>query len=121
MGTGARRRSWLIEPKVQQFDPLSDGLAGVTVDGKVGFIDQTGNFVIEPVFDKAGRFEPGFGRTSAERDGIVGVIDKTGAWVFRTNYQQNSLLPSVGTAPCSAGTPRGASGPRWPRGARRRL
>jgi hypothetical protein len=80
--------SWLIEPKFQQADPLSDGLARVTVNGKVGFIDRTGNFAIEPVFDKAWWFIPGVGRTSAERDGIFGVIDKTGSWVFQTNYQQ---------------------------------
>jgi hypothetical protein len=80
--------SWLIEPKFEQADSLTDGLARVTVNGKVGFIDRTGSFAIEPVFDKAWWFEPGLGRTSAERDGIFGVIDKTGAWVFRTNYQQ---------------------------------
>jgi len=60
----------------------------VTVNGKVGFVDRTGNFAIEPVFDKAWWFKPGFGRTSAQRDGIFGVIDKAGSWVFRTNYQQ---------------------------------
>ena len=70
-------------------------LARVTLNGKVGFIDRTGNFAIEPVFDKAWRFEPGFGRTSAERDGVVGVIDRTGAWVFQTNYQQIHLAADL--------------------------
>jgi hypothetical protein len=88
--------SWLVEPKFQQADPLSDGLARVTVNGKVGFVDRTGSFAIEPVFDNAWRFEPGFGRTSAERDGIYGVIDKAGAWVFRTNYQQVHLATVFG-------------------------
>jgi hypothetical protein len=76
------------EPKFQRVDALRDGLALVTVNGKAGFIDRTGSFAIEPVFDKAWWFKPGLGRTSAERDGIFGVIDKTGAWVFRTDYQQ---------------------------------
>jgi hypothetical protein len=80
--------SWLVEPKFQQVDPLSDGLARVTVNDKVGFIDRMGNFAIEPVFNKAWGFRPGFGRTSAERDGIFGVIDRAGSWVFQTNYQQ---------------------------------
>jgi|KBSSwiStaDraftv2_1062776.scaffolds.fasta_scaffold127852_2 hypothetical protein len=80
--------SWLVEPKFEQPGPLSDGLARVVVNGKFGFIDRTGNFAIAPVFDKAGWFERGLGRTFAERDGIVGVIDRTGSWVFRTNYQQ---------------------------------
>ncbi len=80
--------SWLIEPKFEQADSLSDGLARVTLNGKVGFIDRSGNFAIEPVFDKSGSFMSDLGRTWAERDGVVGVIDKTGAWVFRTSYQQ---------------------------------
>lgn len=87
--------SWLVEPKFQQAGPLDDGLARVTMNGKVGFIDHTGNFVIEPVFDAAWWFMAGLGRTSAQRDGISGVIDKTGAWVFQTNYQEIRPASSV--------------------------
>jgi hypothetical protein len=89
--------SWLIEPKFGDADSLRDGLARVTVDGKVGFIDRTGNFVIPPVFDKAWSFTRGFGRTAAERDGVFGVIDKTGSWVFQTNYQQVYSAIAFGT------------------------
>jgi WG containing repeat len=88
--------SWLIEPKFQWPEPLNDGLARVTLNGKVGFIDRTGNFAIPPTFDKAWSFTSAFGRTSAERDGIVGAIDKTGAWVFQTNYQQVHLAVAYG-------------------------
>jgi hypothetical protein len=88
--------SWLIGPKFEQTDSLRGGLARVTLYGKVGFIDRTGNFVIEPRFDSAGWFESGFGRTSAERDGVVGVIDKAGAWIFQTNYQQVRLAVDHG-------------------------
>jgi hypothetical protein len=88
--------SWLIEPKFEQAEPLSDGLARVMLNGKVGFIDRTGNFVIEPTFDKASPFTTGLDHTSAERDGIVGVINKTGAWVFQTNYQQVQLAVAFG-------------------------
>jgi hypothetical protein len=88
--------SWLVEPKFQQADALVDGLARVTFNGKVGFIDRVGNFAIEPVFDKAWWFKSGFGRTSAERDGIFGVIDKAGSWVFQTNYQQVHFATASG-------------------------
>lgn len=87
--------TWLIEPKFEQADSLSDDLARVKLDGKFGFIDRTGHFAIEPVFHKAWRFEPG-GRTSAERDGVFGVIDKTGLWIFQTNYQQINLAVVYG-------------------------
>jgi hypothetical protein len=80
--------SWFIEPKFEQPGVLTDGLARVVIKGKVGFIDRTGNFAIEPVFDTAGEFRLGIGRTSAKRDGIIGVIDKAGSWVFQTDYQQ---------------------------------
>jgi hypothetical protein len=93
--------SWLVEPKFQQADPLTDGLARVTVNGKVGFIDRTGHFAIEPVFDKAWGFKPGLGRTSAARDDIFGVIDKTGSWVFQTNYQQVHFASAYGRNPAS--------------------
>jgi len=66
--TGA---GWLNR-SFEQADSLSDGLARVTLNGKVGFIDRTGNFAIEPTFDSSGSFMSGFGRMSAERDGVVG-------------------------------------------------
>jgi hypothetical protein len=86
----------VVEPTFQQADPLSDGLARVTLNGKVGFIDRTGNFAIEPVFDQALGFIPGVGRTSAERDGVFGVIDKSGSWVFQTSYRQVHFAIAVG-------------------------
>lgn len=88
--------SWLVEPKFQQAESLNDGLARVTIDGKVGFIDGTGTFAIKPVFDKAWGFRLGLGRTSAQRDGSFGVIDASGSWIFRTDYQQINLAIARG-------------------------
>ena len=53
--------NWLVEPKFEQPGALIDGLARVVINGKVGFIDRTGNFAIEPVFD----FARGSGQVSA--------------------------------------------------------
>jgi WG containing repeat len=94
--------TWLIEPKFQEPSALTDGLARAVINGKVGFIDRTGNFVIEPILDYAREFRPGVGRTSAKRDGIVGVIDKAGSWVFQTNYQQVDPAFELRTDPKSA-------------------
>ena len=91
MGLARADARCVVEPKFGQAGVLSDGLALVTVNGMVGFIDRTGNFVIPPVFDKAWPFWAGLGRAPAERDGIVGVIDKAGAWVFQTNYEYLNL------------------------------
>jgi hypothetical protein len=88
--------SWLVEPKFEQVGSINDGLARVALNGKVGFIDRTGNFAIPPLFDTAWPFNSGLGRTSAERDGIVGVIDNSGSWVFQTNYEQVRLAIAFG-------------------------
>jgi hypothetical protein len=88
--------SWLVEPKFQQVGSLNDGLALVALNGKFGFVDLKGNFVIEPVFDRVAPFTRGVGRTSAVQGDTVGVIDKAGAWVFRTSYQQIYLATVLG-------------------------
>jgi hypothetical protein len=80
--------SWLVEPKFQQADRLLGELTRVMLNGKVGFIDRTGNLAIEPVFDAAWPFSYGFDRTAVVRDGIPSVIDKTGAWVSKAGEQQ---------------------------------
>jgi WG repeat protein len=86
--------TWLVEPKFEQVRALSGGVAHVTLNGKVGFIDRTGKFVIDPVFEKAWPFLPGFEHTSAARDGVFGVIDRGGAWVFKTEYEQVHYAPT---------------------------
>jgi WG repeat protein len=85
--------SWLVEPKFEQVEKLSDGLALVKLNGKFGFLNETGHLVIEPIFDQAWSFKPGLNRTAAARDGIYGLIDKTGAWVLQSKYLQ--VRPAV--------------------------
>lgn len=53
------------------------------IDGKTGFIDRSGQFIIPPVLEAAQPFMPGFPYTAARQDGTFGVIDRTGAWKFR--------------------------------------
>lgn len=76
--------SWLASPQFHQVDALSDGLARVRVSGKVGFVDRSGRFVIDPVFDEAWAFAPGFANTPVRQGVSAGVIDRTGTWVFKT-------------------------------------
>jgi hypothetical protein len=88
--------SWLIEPKFDQVDALSDGLARARLNGKTGFIDHSGQFVIPPVFDAARAFERGFPLTSAQEGDTFGVIDRTGTWVFRTDAKRLFLAVTYG-------------------------
>jgi hypothetical protein len=62
-----------------------DGLLGVTVDGKHGFIDLTGRFVIPPTFDFAWQFSEG--RASAWQNGRAGFIDRNGKFVISPRFE----------------------------------
>lgn len=71
-----------------------DGLARVVVrnskDERLqGFIDKTGNMVIEPRFFLGGDFSEGLANVSeGDMDNALwGYIDKTGAWVIKPQFQ----------------------------------
>lgn len=47
---------WVIEPKYEQAEPFSQGMAAVKENGKWGYISPAGAYVIEPQFDRAFSF-----------------------------------------------------------------
>lgn len=49
----------VISPKFNETDNFSEGLAGVMVGNKWGYLDQIGTLVIKPHFDKAIEFSDG--------------------------------------------------------------
>lgn len=97
-----------IEPKEEKVlkNPLfKEGLLAVKVDGKWGYIDESGEFVIEPQFLNAENFQSnGLAIVSAEWNDengdtqeLYGVIDKNGNYVIEPqfwkaeNFQSNGL------------------------------
>ncbi len=56
------------------------GLFCVNVNGKYGYIDKTGKYVINPQFDYAGSFSEGL--AVVEIGGKWGYIDKTGKFIW---------------------------------------
>ena len=71
----------VIKPRtsrpMMEIDDFSEGLAAVWfIDGKCGYIDTTGRFVIEPCFDTAGPFVHGLARVA--KAGRKGFIDENG-------------------------------------------
>ncbi len=50
----------MISPKFESAAPFSEGLAGVKLHGKFGYIDKSGTFAVQPRFAGAGRFSEGF-------------------------------------------------------------
>ena len=79
-------------------DPFSEGLAAVGVDlpkeegrqsaeTRYGFIDQTGNRVIEPKYRDAFAFRDGLAKVE-DTDRNIGYIDKTGKEVIPLRYRE---------------------------------
>ena len=63
---------------------FSEGLARVLVNGKLGFINTSGELEIQPVFENAYNFSHGLCR--ARKDVNWGYIDKTGKYVIPCEY-----------------------------------
>jgi hypothetical protein len=59
-------------------------LAGVKIKGKWGFINPTGNLVINPIYKEVGIFSNGL--ASVKYNSLWGFIDKTGKYVIDPQY-----------------------------------
>lgn len=59
---------------------FSEGLAGVEVGDKYGYVDKTGQYVINPQFDAAFPFNEGLAMVNI--GGKIGYIDKTGKYIW---------------------------------------
>lgn len=68
------------------FFSFYEGLAINREHGKVGFIDNTGTWVIEPKYEVAHRFKNGFARVRINDK--WGIIDKNGDWFVEPKYDQ---------------------------------
>ena len=73
-----RKRKWsyldrtgkpAIELTCTAAEDFSDGLAAVLKNGKIGFIDRSGGWVIAPRFAQATRFREGLARVEFGKDG----------------------------------------------------
>ena len=65
------------------------GLAIAKINGKYGYIDRTGKFVIEPIFESlSGRFDEMSGLAIAKINGKYGCIDRTGKFVVEPKFEK---------------------------------
>ena len=74
----------LAHSQMLQFDGIflfSEGIAGVNVDGKWGYIDRAGKYITHPKFDKVNSFKEG--RANVKVDGKWGYIYKNGNFLVR--------------------------------------
>ena len=82
-----------------------NGLAAAEVNGKYGYIDETGEWVIEPQFDYADNFGAN-DLAMVEKNGRYGFINKKGKWIFDHKYGvYTSLFAENGLAAACDGSP----------------
>lgn len=105
--------TWMLDPAFTIRHELSDGLAQVWQDNKVGFIDRTGRMVIPPKFEPLGThsFEGGM-PAPAKLGGWVGLIDRSGNWVLEPAY--SSIFPYSAEGASNPGLFRGFVAKRGP-------
>ncbi len=63
-----------------------EGLAISRKNGKVGFIDSIGAWVIEPIYEAVHKFKNGFARVRTKDK--WGIIDKKGKWLVEPKYDR---------------------------------
>jgi WG containing repeat len=87
-------RTVLTIPLARRAHPFGDGLAGVLIvpsaevsedEGRWGFIDRAGKFVIKPQFDEVYGFSEGLGRVVVNRK--WGFIDRQGKFVVEPQFK----------------------------------
>jgi hypothetical protein len=93
--------TWALEPTFQYKHELSDGLAAVWRDGKLGYIDRAGQIAIPVRFDTSvGSSEFAAGLPAPAKLGkLTGLIDRSGNWVIEPAYDRIYPVYSDGPAP----------------------
>ncbi len=95
----------IVNPQFKWIGKLRDGLIAVDLDGKLGFIDVSGKYVIQPQFTSALLFKDGLARV-----GLADYINKTGEYVYKGSIGNLQPKPKETTASPGAGNPVSASG-----------
>ena len=81
---GFERKEEVIPKNFEAGIEFSEGLAGVRIKGRWGFIDMQGEIVISPQFDLVGSFSHGLAEVLIGDK--VGVIDRTGKIIIKPQF-----------------------------------
>ena len=75
----------VIEAKFDNVMPFKEGVARVKLNGKFGYIDESGKTLIEPKYEEAGRFSGGLAPVKLGEK--FGFVDQTGKVVLEAKYE----------------------------------
>jgi hypothetical protein len=87
----------IIQPQFDFTLGFAEGLAAVSINGKWGYINEFGKFVIKPQFDDCKSFNK-YGQAKVVVGGKVGIIDKTGRYLLKPLYDDCLGISSNGFA-----------------------
>ena len=79
------------EPHFDDTASFSEGLTQVKINGKWGYIDKTGEYVVQPQFSRADSFYRGLALVIS--DGTKAYIDKTGKFIWKSSEYKDLRLP----------------------------
>ena len=75
----------VIEPRFEALGSFDDGdITYAKINGLFGFIDRTGAFVIEPIYEDCSYFS--YGLAAVKLNGLWGYIDESGQYVFEPQF-----------------------------------
>lgn len=80
----AKSNELMIRRKFERAFAFSEGIAGVKIKGKFGFIDSSGEVIIAPKFDLVGPFNQGLAEVLV--GDVTGVIDLTGQYIVKPQF-----------------------------------
>jgi len=90
-----------------QFDDVaekfSEGVCVAKASGRYGFINERGQFVIEPRYASALSFHEGAARVLVATDGNFRFIDHHGDWLFHRTFDATGIRFSEGLLPVKNG------------------
>ena len=83
---------WIRNVEQQNVRDYSDGLSAYYENGQWGFIDRSGNVMINPEYDEVGDFSEGL--CLVRKETKWGVINKSGKFIHECEYESISGFDS---------------------------
>ena len=90
------RAGQIVSEGYEHADPFSDGMARVSKDGKIGYVNEAGVLVIPCQYDSDGNYDQEFidGYAKVKVGDGYRIIDKTGKVTGSPNYGRNNWGPA---------------------------
>lgn len=90
ISAGAEQFKWIIEPRFENAECFSEGLAAVKSGGLYGYINRTGTLVVDPSFSEAGDFHDGI--AAVRKNGMNTLINFKGIPVIAAREDESRFF-----------------------------